>query len=284
MSDPVDDRLRREVKRALGPEVGALAPPATGVAGAVAAGLRLRRLRIVTGGALTVALVAGLVAGAVVLRGSGEQAAPADGARVQTGTDAAPAVGDPAEPAAVPALDGSPDPVDAPTSEAGEPAAGPDRLAPPVPPALPPSADPPTAHEPRPPSPPTSSPTSTAPPTTTTTTTTPPAVPSILVSDFADRRDPVPLDGATVQGPVHVFHDHVLVPPTGAVVQFWLDDPSMAGGPDVVEAIAPYDLGGTAGNGDAQPYDVSALGAGLHTLTVRAGPGLVATATFTVVP
>jgi hypothetical protein len=136
------------------------------------------------------------------------------------------------------------------------------------------------------PAPPTSAPSttaSTATPSTTTSTTAVPVEQRLLVSWQADRSEPLPLDGATLSGVVHVFWDDQAQPPSSGSVSFWIDDPDRVGAPASVELVSPFDLAATAPGGEAYGWDVDALAPGVHTVTALAGPGQLATATFEVV-
>jgi hypothetical protein len=87
----------------------------------------------------------------------------------------------------------------------------------------------------------------------------------LVASSAADRSAPTPLEGSTLSGDVYVF----VRPDVGvARVRFFVDDPSMSGTPSKVESNAPWDLGGTAPNGLALPFDTSRLSNGPHSLTV----------------
>src|ERR687896_693197 len=61
----------------------------------------------------------------------------------------------------------------------------------------------------------------------------------LLTSASPDRSAPAALDGASVQGDIHVFAS----PESGATgVRFWLDDPAMSGSPRKTERSAPWDF------------------------------------------
>lgn len=103
-----------------------------------------------------------------------------------------------------------------------------------------------------------------------TTSTIPPSatanrLTAVQLSTAATRTNPVPLDGATVTGPVYV----TAVPNMQATsVSFYLDDMKTAASPFTVEWTAPYDaMGGSTTL--ANPWNISALAIGPHTLTVR---------------
>jgi glucose/arabinose dehydrogenase len=105
----------------------------------------------------------------------------------------------------------------------------------------------------------------------------------LLVSLSPDRSSPTALAGQTVTGDIYVF----TTPDAGvSQVKFYLDDPTMAGTPFLVEKRGPYDFAGTAGNGDAKPFDTGGISAGSHTITavvvLSAGGQQVVEGTFTV--
>jgi large repetitive protein len=105
----------------------------------------------------------------------------------------------------------------------------------------------------------------------------------LLVSLSPDRSSPVALEGQSVAGSIYVFTS----PDSGASrVRFYVDDPTMAGTPRVTEKLAPFDLGGTASDDTAKPFDTKRLSEGSHTLTAAielAGGGeRVLNSTFTV--
>jgi hypothetical protein len=104
----------------------------------------------------------------------------------------------------------------------------------------------------------------------------------LRISTSPDRSGSRPLGGSEPAGIVFVFWDHVLHPPAGGVVTFWIDDVGRTGPPHRVESSAPFDLEATAPGGEAQGLDVGALGAGTHTVTADVGGGVVVTATFSV--
>ncbi|GIG29363.1 glycoside hydrolase family 26 protein [Cellulomonas marina] len=90
--------------------------------------------------------------------------------------------------------------------------------------------------------------------------------PIVKLSYSSNRSNAVQLQGQTVRtGKAYIF---VAPPTTPTVVTFWLDDPTMAGAPKIVEKGAPWDLMGGA-SWAANPFDTSTLTAGTHTLTVR---------------
>lgn len=88
---------------------------------------------------------------------------------------------------------------------------------------------------------------------------------TLLNSGAPDRSSPTPLEGAAVSGIIHVFVD-----PGNDISQarFFLDDPSMSGSPTKIENLPPFDLGGTAQNGNAIGFDSALLADGSHTLTL----------------
>ncbi|MEX2377994.1 MAG: hypothetical protein WD848_08210, partial [Dehalococcoidia bacterium] len=107
----------------------------------------------------------------------------------------------------------------------------------------------------------------------------------LLVSDSPDRSSPQELEGATVSGDMYVF----VIPESGVRspgVTFWINDPDMATDAEIVEGRAPFDLAGTAPDGSALPFDMSALGDGSHSITAHVQqPGTaetVLTSTFSV--
>jgi large repetitive protein len=92
----------------------------------------------------------------------------------------------------------------------------------------------------------------------------PSATHELVVSVSPDRSSPVPVEGATLAGNVYIF---VPSSPDITRVRFFLDNPQMTGTPRLVEKNAPWDFAGTATNGTAKPFDVSALAPGSHTVT-----------------
>lgn len=271
MSAPIAPRdpLRRAVKEALALQAAEVAsPPVDGLAAAVTAGARLRSLRRArwTAGALGVVVL--LVAGGIWTL-SGDDASGTDSA---TGSS----VGDPTPHA--PDRSSSPSSTVAPATPASPPDQsgwseggthqGPTAVL---------GATSPGGADPGP----VPTPTTSAPPPTTTTTTAPAEL-RLLVSLHDDRSDAFPLHGATLSGVVYIFWDHLLAPPTAGSVTFWIDDPDRLGPPHRVEHAVHYDLEATAPGGEAYGFDLSSLGPGPHSVTAEAGPGEVATATFTV--
>ena len=105
----------------------------------------------------------------------------------------------------------------------------------------------------------------------------------LLMSTAANRSNPVTLQGQSVSGNIYAF-----TTPTSGVtrVRYFLDDPSMAGSPRLVEASAPYDFAGTGADGTANPFNTASVSNGTHTMTsavdLAAGGTQVINATFTV--
>jgi hypothetical protein len=91
-----------------------------------------------------------------------------------------------------------------------------------------------------------------------------PLVKSIRYSSTPDRSTPQPLDGASLTG----RQTYIFVSPTTRVA-----DASVYmfrnGRLIRVETVAPYDLGGTARNGDARPFSLTGLRRGTHTITIE---------------
>lgn len=108
------------------------------------------------------------------------------------------------------------------------------------------------------------------------------AAPTLQVSGQADRSNPAALEGATVSGNTFVFVPHE----DGITkVLFYLDDPDRTGKAYKSEGKEPWDLGGTAGSGDALPFDTTVLSDGEHTITAAvtiSGSTVVTTSTVTV--
>ncbi len=91
---------------------------------------------------------------------------------------------------------------------------------------------------------------------------------TLMVSDTPDRGDPAPLRDQTLSGSAYIFVPTQSTDIKG--IQFYLDDTKMAKAAVSTEWINPYDLGGTASDGKtAQPFDVSRLTDGPHTITAR---------------
>ncbi len=86
----------------------------------------------------------------------------------------------------------------------------------------------------------------------------------LWVSPAPNRSLPDLLGGARLRDDAFVF----ILPETGVQrVRFFLDDPQLLGSPQQTENRSPYDFAGTASNGDGQPFDMSALASGPHTIT-----------------
>lgn len=92
-----------------------------------------------------------------------------------------------------------------------------------------------------------------------------PATATLLASSTAARTDPAALPGRTVGTRLHAW---ATVPAGVRKVEFRLDDAAGTGAPVRVEKTAPYDLGGTSGEGSAG-YDTGALRSGSHTLSAK---------------
>jgi HD-GYP domain-containing protein (c-di-GMP phosphodiesterase class II) len=104
--------------------------------------------------------------------------------------------------------------------------------------------------------------------------------PVLGLSRSPARAAPVPVSAAVASGAVFIF---VANPGGATTVDFYLDDPGRTGAPFSTGTGPAFDLGGSAGSGAPVAVDVSALGAGSHTVTaVVNGPGgaEVLTATF----
>jgi Glycosyl hydrolases family 16 len=99
-----------------------------------------------------------------------------------------------------------------------------------------------------------------------------------------DRSGGVALQGQTdLSGIVYVFA------PDGSKmrrVEFFLDDPSLSGAPRQVENNAPWDFAGTLSSALANPFDLSTLAAGSHSISARVlyrnGTTTTSTAQFSV--
>lgn len=88
----------------------------------------------------------------------------------------------------------------------------------------------------------------------------------ITVSAAPSRLPADRLHHSVVIGDVFV----VAVGPERTVrTEFFLDDEDMGQVPHRIERFAPFDLGGTARDGAASPFDTDGLTDGIHTLTVR---------------
>ncbi|MEX2378376.1 MAG: kelch repeat-containing protein [Dehalococcoidia bacterium] len=106
---------------------------------------------------------------------------------------------------------------------------------------------------------------------------------SLQLSTSANRSNPVPLDGLAVEDIIYVF----TAPDTGVqTVEFWIDDPAMAGAAHQLEGRAPYDFAGTAPDDTAFPFDTNSISDGSHSITARVvmsnSEEFVITSSFTV--
>ncbi|MEP6660585.1 MAG: hypothetical protein ABJD24_11775 [Acidimicrobiales bacterium] len=138
---------------------------------------------------------------------------------------------------------------------------------PPPEPTAPPATDPPTTVSA------TTAPATTAPPTTVA------ANAQVLVSLSADRSAPVAAMGATVPRGSNIY---MFVDPAAEItrVRFWFG--SKKGSPDHVENSAPFDLAGTASDGNANPYTVSgSTGSFSITVEVTFANGSISTSKVT---
>ena len=94
----------------------------------------------------------------------------------------------------------------------------------------------------------------------------PPPGAALVVSASPNRSSPLALAGQELSGLQYIF----VAPTTGITrVEFFLDNPTMTGTPYRVEGSAPFDLAGTATNGDANPLNTTSLGVGTHEVTAR---------------
>ncbi|MEX2123335.1 MAG: kelch repeat-containing protein [Woeseia sp.] len=89
---------------------------------------------------------------------------------------------------------------------------------------------------------------------------------SVMLSNAPDRSAPALLHNATVDSQIYVF---TLPEPGVTRVDFFIDNPTLSGSPFKRENAAPFDLAGTAANGQALPFNTSQLGDGPHTLATR---------------
>lgn len=89
--------------------------------------------------------------------------------------------------------------------------------------------------------------------------------PSLQVSSSAGRSPSGSLGGASVSGLIYVFLEGS---PEVSAVEFWLDDPQLAGRPRQVERLAPYDFAGGSDTA-ANSFDTEALADGPHSISVR---------------
>jgi len=105
----------------------------------------------------------------------------------------------------------------------------------------------------------------------------------LMVSEKVDRSAAVDLDGAEVSDTIAVFSSSVR---TTASVSFWVDDPQRASSPTSSDAVAPFDLAGTASGGGATLFDTKKLANGEHSITavqlMRSGAIHTTTAYFAV--
>ncbi|MPY95108.1 MAG: tandem-95 repeat protein, partial [Acidimicrobiia bacterium] len=103
--------------------------------------------------------------------------------------------------------------------------------------------------------------------TVTVTVASSPGAPVLRWSSSVDRSTSLPAPGELVlDGPVAIF---VAPDEQLATATFHLDDPVGLGTPLQVELLTPFDLAGTAADGNATLFDPSALAPGEHLLTVR---------------
>ncbi|GAA5189614.1 Kelch repeat-containing protein [Ferrimonas gelatinilytica] len=92
----------------------------------------------------------------------------------------------------------------------------------------------------------------------------------LMISTQADRSSADVLSDQTVNGDIYVF----VMPENGiSQARFFIDSATASGSPDQVENRAPFDMAGTASNGEAQPFDTSTLAAGSHPVTVSLDTG-----------
>ncbi len=82
---------------------------------------------------------------------------------------------------------------------------------------------------------------------------------ALVVSDEADRSTPHNLAGSTLGGNAYIFLNR----DRATAVSFYLDGSAT---PVSTELLAPFDLGKTAPDGSAYPYDTKQLADGSHTL------------------
>jgi large repetitive protein len=88
---------------------------------------------------------------------------------------------------------------------------------------------------------------------------------SLSVSTSASRSGAVSLQGATLAASTNVYI--FAVNETGLVqVRFYLDR-AATGSPNTTEGLAPFDFAATAGSGNANPFNTSALSSGSHFIT-----------------
>jgi hypothetical protein len=97
----------------------------------------------------------------------------------------------------------------------------------------------------------------------------------LSVSTSLDRSGAVALEGAAVEGNVYIFtgpaaNRQDFTPAGISGLCYWLDNVSATGPATHCEAAVPYDFAGSAGGGPgspANPWDVSGLPLGSHTIT-----------------
>lgn len=87
---------------------------------------------------------------------------------------------------------------------------------------------------------------------------------ALRLSRTSDRSGSTLLQGQVVEGDAYIFTDPGL---EAEQVKFFLNDPFMAGSALTIENIPPHDLGGTAEDDSALPFDTSKLDDGNYTLT-----------------
>lgn len=88
----------------------------------------------------------------------------------------------------------------------------------------------------------------------------------LWVADNPQRLSPQLLDGASLQGNRYIFTSPDL---NVRRVRFYLDDPSATGAVTQTENRAPFDLAGTAANGEAAALDTTTLADGQHAVGAR---------------
>lgn len=93
---------------------------------------------------------------------------------------------------------------------------------------------------------------------------------SLWVADNPQRLSAQPLESAVLQGNRYIFTS----PDTDVKkVRFYLDDPTGTGTVTKTENIAPFDLGGTAQDDSAYPFDTETLADGGHAMGARLSLG-----------
>ena len=87
----------------------------------------------------------------------------------------------------------------------------------------------------------------------------------LYASVSPDRKNAVPLDGATITGKIYVF-----AIPTGVAkrAKFWVNSPEMSGKPDQIENKAPYDVAGGSPHA-AKALNTALLVNGTNSVTVE---------------